>query len=88
MSSENAQESHERLLNEGWKEGVCEAFSQREREVMQLCVLCFTSKEISAKLGIGEPTVKTYVRRVMRKLGAKNRTQAVIRWMEMGGREN
>ena len=88
VSSENAQESHERLLNEGWKEGVCEAFSQREREVMQLCVLCFTSKEISARLGIGEPTVKTYVRRVMRKLGAKNRTQAVIRWMEMDGREN
>ena len=68
VSSESAQESH-------------------EREVMGLCSLGFTSKEIGVKLGIGEPTVKTYIRRVMKKLGAKNRTQAVIQWMEVNSRE-
>ena len=48
-----------------------ETFAKREREVMGLCSLGFTSKEIGVKLGIGEPTVKTYIRRVMKKLGAK-----------------
>lgn len=86
-SSESAQESHERLLTAKSGNVNYETFAKREREVMGLCSLGFTSKEIGIKLGIGEPTVKTYIRRVMKKLGAKNRTQAVIQWMEINERE-
>ena len=86
-SSESAQESHERLLTAKSGNVNYETFAKREREVMGLCSLGFTSKEIGIKLGIGEPTVKTYIRRVMKKLGAKNRTQAVIQWMEVNSRE-
>ena len=85
VSSESAQESHERLMAAKGGNISYETFAKREREVM--CSLGFTSKEIGVKLGIGEPTVKTYIRRVMKKLGAKNRTQAVIQWMEVNSRE-
>lgn len=87
VSSESAQESHERLMAAKGGNISYETFAKREREVMGLCSLGFTSKEIGVKLGIGEPTVKTYIRRVMKKLGAKNRTQAVIQWMEVNSRE-
>ena len=87
VSSESEQESHERLMAAKGGNISYETFAKREREVMGLCSLGFTSKEIGVKLGIGEPTVKTYIRRVMKKLGAKNRTQAVIQWMEVNSRE-
>jgi DNA-binding NarL/FixJ family response regulator len=37
-----------------------------------------TSGEIAAQLFVGEATVKTHVSRVMTKLGARDRIQAVV----------
>ncbi|MBW3092582.1 response regulator transcription factor [Bifidobacterium sp. 82T10] len=55
--------------------------TDREREVMRLCAQGKSSREIGELLGVGESSVKTYVMRAARKLGARNRTQAVAEWL-------
>lgn len=45
----------------------------RERQVLELILLARSNREIAAKLGIDERTVKAYVGRLMRKTGADNR---------------
>jgi DNA-binding NarL/FixJ family response regulator len=43
-----------------------------------------TNAEIATALHLGETTVKTHVSRVLTKLGARDRTQAVVIAYEMG----
>jgi DNA-binding NarL/FixJ family response regulator len=43
-----------------------------------------TNIEIGVELGIAADTVKTHVARVLEKLGARDRTQAVSRALRMG----
>lgn len=45
----------------------------RERQVLELILMARSNREIAAKLGIDERTVKAYVGRLMRKTGADNR---------------
>jgi NarL family two-component system response regulator LiaR len=51
--------------------------TQREREILRLLSDGFTNEEIGKQLFISPETVRTHVRRVIAKLGAKTRTQAV-----------
>ncbi|MCH9276621.1 response regulator transcription factor [Bifidobacterium amazonense] len=60
---------------------VTASLTEREREVMRLCAEGRSSQEIGMMLGIGASSVKTYVMRAARKLGARNRTQAVAAWL-------
>lgn len=50
----------------------------RETEILQLMAKNYSNREIAAKLFIGEPTVKTHIGNILRKLGKSNRTEAVI----------
>ena len=59
-------------------------FSPREFEVLALAANGLSSPEIGMQLGISPKTVDTHVERACRKLGAKNRTTAVIRAIELG----
>jgi len=52
--------------------------SGREQEILELMATAMTYKEMAEKLILGEETVRTYVKRVLAKLGQPNRTQAVI----------
>jgi DNA-binding NarL/FixJ family response regulator len=52
--------------------------SSREQEVLLLMANGHNNSEIAAELFIGEATVKTHVGRVLDKLGARDRVQAVI----------
>jgi PAS domain S-box-containing protein len=49
----------------------------REGEILQLMADGFENDEISAQLYISKETVKTHVRRLLQKLGARSRTHAV-----------
>jgi FixJ family two-component response regulator len=49
-----------------------ETLSPREREVMALVTSGFMNKQVAAKTGLAESTVKMHRGRVMRKMGAKS----------------
>ena len=56
----------------------------REHEVLVELAGGATNAEIAATLHLGETTVKTHVSRVLMKLGARDRTQAVVLAYELG----
>ncbi|GGN53491.1 DNA-binding response regulator [Actinoplanes lobatus] len=56
----------------------------REHEVLVLLAGGATNAEIATTLRLGETTVKTHVSRVLMKLGARDRTQAVVLAYELG----
>jgi len=56
----------------------------REYEVLVLLAAGVTNAEIATELFLGETTVKTHVSRVLTKLGARDRTQAVVLAYELG----
>lgn len=58
-------------------------FTQRELEVLQGMAQGQSNKQIANGFGISEGTVKVHVGNLLTKLGAQNRTQAVLRATEM-----
>ena len=53
--------------------------TDRETAVISLVQQGLRNKQIAYALGMSEETVKTHVKRSMRKLGAKNRTDAAFK---------
>ncbi len=56
----------------------------REVEVLQLMATSQTNRNIAEQLFISEETVKTHVKRILRKLDQPNRTQAVLFGLKTG----
>lgn len=56
----------------------------RELEVLQLIAHGLPNKDIGRRLGIGEGTVKTHVKALLRKLGESNRTAVIAEAFRRG----
>lgn len=56
----------------------------REREVFELLVQDKTTREIAETLFISEKTVRNHISNVMKKLGVKGRSQAVVELVRLG----
>ncbi|MFD3449487.1 response regulator [Microbacteriaceae bacterium 4G12] len=65
--------------NPSFKKGqLLELFTKREHEVLQQMAYGLRNEEIANILYISESTVKTHVHRILQKIGAEDRTQAVV----------
>jgi pimeloyl-ACP methyl ester carboxylesterase/DNA-binding CsgD family transcriptional regulator len=58
--------------------------TQRERDVLEAIAQGLDNTEIAAALGLSEKTVRNHVTRVLDKIGAEHRYQAIVRAREAG----
>lgn len=58
--------------------------TRREGEVLQKLKLGHTNRQIAGELYVSVGTVKNHVEHIIQKLGVSDRTQAVVRSLEMG----
>jgi two-component system response regulator DesR len=65
-------------------DGNATPLSPREREVLDLIAEGSTNREIAAVLHLSPHTVKEHTSSLYRKLGAKNRAEAVTRAQKIG----
>jgi DNA-binding NarL/FixJ family response regulator len=61
-----------------------DSLTDREREVLVLVAQGLSNSEITDRLHVSLPTVRTHVSRILSKLGARNRTQLVVMAYESG----
>jgi DNA-binding CsgD family transcriptional regulator len=64
-------------------EVIDDLLTPREREVLALIVAGAPNKAIGERLVITTGTVKSHVKRILRKLNAANRSEAISRYLEM-----
>jgi DNA-binding NarL/FixJ family response regulator len=72
------------LLSERREPSPLAALSEREREVLELVAAGLANKQIAARLGISEKTVKAHLTRIFREIGVFDRTQAAL-WAHRHG---
>lgn len=57
--------------------------THREREVFELLIQNYSTKEIAQHMKISDKTVRNHISNVMLKLGVKGRAQAVVELLKL-----
>lgn len=60
--------------------------TRKQVSVLEELVAGRSNKEIAARLGISDDTVGSHLKEIFNRLGARNRTEAVVRYLEMVSR--
>lgn len=71
-------------INESQTLGDDKSLTKREMEILHIMADNYSNRQIAQKLFISESTVKTHVSQILRKLGQKNRAQAVLYSYKIG----
>jgi DNA-binding NarL/FixJ family response regulator len=58
--------------------------SERETQVLRHVAKGMSDREIGKELDVAEETIKTHIGKILRKLGARNRTNAIYLAMRWG----
>lgn len=66
---------------------MLESLSAREHEVLVHVARGLSNAEVAQQMVLGEATVKTHVRSLLRKVGARDRAQLVVFAYESGAVE-
>lgn len=56
--------------------------TDREKEILRAIIMGLKNREIADALTISEPTVKTHINRIYKKLGVNNRSKAILKALE------
>jgi DNA-binding NarL/FixJ family response regulator len=64
--------------------GAQSTLTDRELEILELAAVGLTVKQVGKRLGLSPRTVETHLSRLYRKLGARNRVQALSRAAALG----
>lgn len=67
---------HSRVRNLG-DDRIIENLTARERDILSCVVDGYDARTIAARLGISHATARNYVQRILTKLGARNKAEAV-----------
>ena len=81
--AESERRDGQMLLPQTEQAPLSQPLTSRELEVLELLAQGKTNRQIAHSLRIGEGTVKNHVQNVRTKLGASDRTQAVVRALEL-----
>lgn len=57
--------------------------TKREKEIFELLINNYNTKDISYNLGISEKTVRNHISNVMQKLGVNGRASAVVELLKL-----
>lgn len=58
--------------------------TSREKEVFNLLIMNYTTKDIANKLEISEKTVRNHISNAIQKIGVKGRAAAVVELLRLG----
>jgi DNA-binding NarL/FixJ family response regulator len=83
VRNEQATEPAPMTADSGARSAASRLLSAREREVLELMASGATNNQIARELVLSEGTVKSHVKRILRKLRVDSRAAAVARYLHL-----